>query len=149
MVEKCCVAARLKDLGSATASGSRPVPFAFTRFLAVTGAVTTSTAAAPAPAGGSPPPVPRAGAGSGPGSATPSTKTTASSESSLPLRTSGVHADLELPAVVLTAVQRVDRVLGVALVEVPDEGEAPATPGVPLLRHVHVSNVSVFLKQRS
>ena len=37
----------------------------------------------------------------------------------VPLGTSGVHADLELPAVVLTAVQRVDRVLGVALVEVP------------------------------
>ena len=37
----------------------------------------------------------------------------------VPLGTSGVHADLELPAVVLTAVQRVNGVLGVALLVVP------------------------------
>ena len=37
----------------------------------------------------------------------------------VPLWTAGVHADLELPAVVLTAVQRVNGVLGVALLVVP------------------------------
>jgi len=139
----------MRDLGAATALGSRPVPFAVTRFLPFTGPVTASTAAATAPAGGSPPSVPGAGPRSGPRPASSTPESSTTSESSLPLGTAGVHADLELPAVVLSAVQRVDRVLGIALVEEPDESEAPASPGVPLLWHVNVSNVSVFLKQRS
>jgi len=147
---------RRRRLGSATVPrgrGAGPVlgASAVARFLAVTGPVTLSTAAATAPAGR---PLPPRGSGAGP---TPSTATTAKSTAatstiastvSIPLGTSGVHADLELPAVVLTAVQRVNRVLGVALLVVPDEGKAPAAPGLALLRHVDVSDLAVLLKQR-
>jgi len=127
-------------LGTATAPGLRPSsPAALGRVVPVASATATAPGSGPPPG----PPV------SGPGPRAGATPTPAEAAAfAIPLGTPGIHADLELPAIVLTPVQGVHRVLRVPLVEVPDKGKAPAATGAALQREVDVPHVAVLLKQR-
>jgi len=131
-------------LGTATAPGLGPSSSALGRSPVTPTwwrVVSVASATATAPASGLPP---LSGAGTTPATA----KAAATTAFAIPLGTSGVHADLELPAVVLPPIESVHRILGVPLVMVPDKGKATAAPGAALQREVHVADVAVLLKQR-
>jgi len=131
-------------LGTATAPGLRPSsPTALGRgrVLPVASATTTAPGSGPPPGPTVSGPGPRAGA-------TPTPAEAPAAAFAIPLGTAGIHADLELPAIVLTPVEGVHRVLRVPLVEVPDKGKAAAAAGAALQREVDVPHVAVLLKQR-
>jgi len=123
------------------APGSRPAASTST---GVTAPLTTTAPATASPvtaARTAPPPVTAAGAA-------PPPVTAAGAAPAPSARPARVQGDPQVASVVGPSVERVHRVLGVALVKVPDKGETPTATGAALQREVDVANVAKLLKQR-
>jgi len=131
------------DLGTAAAPGLGPAPALGGRRILLAAARVVTPSTTTAPASGPPPSAAVSGARAG---TPPSTAVAAAI--SIPLGASGIHADLQLPAVVLPTVEGVHRILGIPLVVVPDKGKAAAAPRAALQREVDIAHVPVLLKQR-
>jgi len=92
------------------------------------------------------PPVPAPGPRPGPGSAS-SAETSASASASLVRSVVSSVLNTQLPAVVLTSIQRVNRVLSIIFAVETDESEAPALLGPVVLGYVDIPDTPVLLEQ--
>jgi len=132
---------RPPSLLTRVASGSGPAATASTGVATPLATATPAAAPPVAAPGAAPPPVTAAGTAPPPVTAT----------GAAPAPSAGaarVQGDPQVASVVGASVQRVHRVLRVALVIVPDKGKAATAAGPALQREVDVADVAKLLKQR-